>query len=68
MPSIIQDEFETYLSKVYPDQPIKGSDQYEQLRDAFFGGMHIAIEWDSAMVRRELKAFVAEKKAKLWHA
>jgi hypothetical protein len=39
----IQEQFDGFMRDIYPSPPKEGTDQYEQLRDAFFGGALIGI-------------------------
>lgn len=41
--STIQEEFDGYVRAVYPNL-VAGSDQYEHLRGAFFGGALVATK------------------------
>jgi hypothetical protein len=57
---IIQTEFEGYVRSVYGTKPLPGSDQYEHLRGAFFGGALVAFDRDPDQrvdLRRELEGF-----------
>jgi hypothetical protein len=52
-------EFENWLKTIYPDLPQEESDQWRQLRDAFFSGCLVAYTSD-AVFTSELKLFGAE--------
>jgi hypothetical protein len=65
MNRIIQAEFEGYIEHVYPGLA-PGSDQYEHLRGAFFGGALIALNHanncrhDRMAMMSELNGFDAD--------
>ena len=61
--NIIQEEFDGYIKSVYPDPPKEGSDQYEQLRDAFFGGCNWMLAQDDNIdLMPELLRYLQAKK------
>ncbi len=58
---VIQHEFDKYVRAVYPDAPKEGSDQFEQLRDAFFGGCLFGLTRTEDL-GRELASYLEAKK------
>ena len=38
----LEEEFVHYVEKIYPDPPARSTDQWRQLRDAFYGGCLVA--------------------------
>jgi hypothetical protein len=60
--TILQEEFDEMIRRTYPDPPKEGSRQYEDLRDAFFGGALIASVHGEDLVKPELEAFGRAKR------
>jgi hypothetical protein len=61
--NIIQEGFDHYIKSIYPEPPKEGSAQYEQLRNAYFGGCNWTLAQDdgSALVPELLRYLEAKK-------
>lgn len=62
MSRILQEEFDGMVRRVYPAAPKEGSDQYEQLRDAFHAGALVATVHGEALMGPELQTFSHAKR------
>ena len=63
-PAIIQGEFETYVETVYADTRLPLI-QYEQIRDAFFGGALVAsgrLPSEQVFITAELERYLIDFK------
>jgi hypothetical protein len=52
--------FAEYIREVYEETPARDSDQYKQLRDAFYAGALVAHTEDSDEIGEELREYGEE--------